>query len=255
MPKRSRDEDADGDVRMALEQPGSPPAKKKHAVGSGVLTHTTASVFSVSTPLEFFDCVLCAVSFRKKYVTRHGVHFIVGALSTPPASFERSPGETEAVLIILGSTRTTDYVAHLVIAIEPDIVRVKRAWGQHMRLVDVCTESDDSCDDAQCSPGSTPLAKLVYDVTGRKLHLACALHHSSMPQESSSRSGPMLRLGCLSNTTILEDAVAVSRTRWRAARCIQRAFRNRRPPSIGNGPNMRTKLLCGLFGDLSVSKM
>ena len=203
------------------------------------------------SPLDFFDQAASAVCHRRKYQTKRGPHFLLGALSTRPRHSLGSVLPYNAVLIVMGSSGHSDYVAHLGLLMSDDgPVRIKRAWTQTICVIPfplcgvVCEDSDLS----------SPLAKFVHDITGRQLHLACALTHCSMNPPSTTRAPPMLRLGGMANKIDLEDAVSVSRIRRGAATIIQRAYRRsslakRRYSSSG------VKILSNLLTDLSIGSL
>lgn len=264
MGKRGREFDRldrEDDVDMIRCE--SPPAKKsslqvKRASASlGVLTHIVSDISHIPSPLTFFDQIACAFCVRRKYITDRGPHFVVGALTSNPArsaawSGARSiPDRADALLVMMGSCEEMDYVTHLSICTAEPTVRILSAWAQTIR----CVASDtDEPDDTASSPPASPLARFVRDMTGKHLHLACALTHCNMRPPFNTRTPPMMKLGGLANTTTLEDAVALSRVRRRSAQKIQRAYRrhvgNKVARARGRDESVGSRVLSGLLSEL-----
>ena len=234
----------------------SPPAKRSiHVRGKrakvGVMTHVSVDVSKLPSPLDFFDQTFSAVCHRRTYQTTRGPHFLLGALSTRPKNvLSCAQQHYNAVLIVMGSCGRSDYVAHLglMISSRSDCpVRIKRAWAQSIcampfTFLDSVVEDDGP---------SSPLAKFVHDITGRRLHLACALTHCNMNPPSTTRAPPMLRLGGMANKIDLEDAVFVSRVQRQAAITIQRAFRNSPRPKRSR-QHMGARMLSNMLTDLRI---
>lgn len=250
MVKRVREDD-DGDYDMCRSP--SPKAKRSkfHVCGDramvGVLTHVAVDISKVPSPLAFFDRVSAAVCYRRKYQTTRGSHFLLGSLSTcPKHESVDSVGGPDAVLIVMGSCERLDYVAHLGLLMRGGLIRITQAWAQSICAIPLELGEDNS--DGEDATAASPLARFVHDVTGRRLHLACALTHCNMSPPSSTRVLPMLRLGSLANKMALEDAVRISRVRRGAAIVIQRAYRSSSQQSSSIG----TKLLGDMFAEMRV---
>lgn len=253
--KRSRVDD-DGDVDMVevgVVDTVSPPPRKRlwrcDADMDGVLTHVSARTSLIPSPIQYFDTVVCATTFKLKYRMRQGTHFLTGALCTRPrvgpAYYLEDANCDAYVLIIMGSSETYDYVAHFELVKSDRTVKITRAWTQTLRFVESEASSDEGTL-AEERPLACPLHKVVLEVTGRPLHLACALRHSSLTP-SGPASVPLMKLGCLANTTTLEDAVAMSRVKRSAATVIQRAWRR-----YTRAPAARCKMLCSMFSHMQV---
>lgn len=162
---------------------------------------------------DFFDAAVAACTHAHRITsTRGDVHLVVSAAARIPAY---APLTT---FIVLGRG-DFDYVGHYLLDLSGAYVRVVSAWRECARACD-----DDSPDD-----GHAPLARMVYEVFAKPLHLWSALVHSPQkPVTAYARDGhvrPMLRMGCYTRPFALEEAVAVSRRRRLAAIVIGRAAR------------------------------
>jgi hypothetical protein len=189
----------------------------------------------------------------------------------PPPARHKPRWRPDAILIVMGSCERSDYVAHLGLRLDQGggPVRIVCAWAQAISAivlddddvddigdrsrVDATCDSDAKVEDAfSIAAPASPLARFVHDITGRRLHLACALTHCNMRPPSSTRVPPMMRLGALANKMALEDAVRASRARIRAAKTIQRALRQRwvtKRDQISIGTKLLSHLLAAMRVD------
>jgi hypothetical protein len=218
-------------------------------------------ICSISTPTigEFYDRATAAITAR---------HVVRTSTATSPESPERTLGAAggrtasggwhtivSAVaagplfhpytsLVVLGTDADAafDYVGHYLVDAPADAkhVRVVSAWSQTAwaRLGEI--------DHARFAP----LARVVFEVFGRPLHLWSALNHTPQAPRATlvdrATVAPMLRLGCYTRSFALEDAVAESRRRRGAAVRIQRAWRRSRRRGWGAKNDLADRIVVGM---------